>query len=723
MIDVATLGLAVDSGPVRQGTDALSRFKREAGDTERATSRASKLISGGLGGIAKAAVALGATVGAAFSFSAVISEAEKFETAMFRINAIIRATGGAAGKSADQLREQARQIALSTLESTEGVLAAQQTLLTFRKVQGEVFDRALMAAVDLSAAMGTDLRSSVLQIAKALENPTEGLSALSRSGTVFTKQQKEMVKEMIAAGRTAEAQALILAELEAQYKGTAEAAAAGIAGAKDTFGQAFQELLLAIDRSIGLSSTAAEAYRSAADGLNFLGQNMDRIAAYVKAGAVALTAYFTPAIVAAVAALGRMAVAILFTRTALIRAGWGALVVALGEIVYRLDKAAEAAGGWGELIVLAGRAADQALDITIMKLAEWGSEARAAAMEFAALMARRFGDDASAKWAEEQAAIARGYAKAWREAATDAGDAIDKFLDKLSGRRQGTTFEVRGEPKPDFFGPNGGKGGPSLPGAGGGAGRGNAADEPDEMLGKYVKVQYAYGDELEKYWGRYEGVAVESMQRVLTKQGEINRMMATNTSDIFGSMAESVGQFAGEASNAYRALFAISKAFAIAESTIKISQAMAYALATPFPANLGAIAIVAAEGAAILAAISSVSQSGFKAGGYTGNMGVDQVAGVVHGREFVFDAGATSRIGVDNLERMRRGSFGAMPGRGLDQVKILVIVQESPIFASRVQAEAENVAIEVSRESLRQYSRQAAPRVVRAVNRDPRRIG
>lgn len=48
----------------------------------------------------------------------------------------------------------------------------------------------------------------------------------------------------------------------------------------------------------------------------------------------------------------------------------------------------------------------------------------------------------------------------------------------------------------------------------------------------------------------------------------------------------------------------------------------------------------------------------FDAGGWTGSGGKYQVAGVVHSEEFVFDQDATRRIGVDNLERMRRG----MPG-------------------------------------------------------------
>lgn len=47
---------------------------------------------------------------------------------------------------------------------------------------------------------------------------------------------------------------------------------------------------------------------------------------------------------------------------------------------------------------------------------------------------------------------------------------------------------------------------------------------------------------------------------------------------------------------------------------------------------------------------------GFQSGGYTGNMATNAVSGVVHGKEYVFDAASTSRIGVDNLESLRNGS-------------------------------------------------------------------
>lgn len=46
----------------------------------------------------------------------------------------------------------------------------------------------------------------------------------------------------------------------------------------------------------------------------------------------------------------------------------------------------------------------------------------------------------------------------------------------------------------------------------------------------------------------------------------------------------------------------------------------------------------------------------FDVGGYTGNAGVGDVAGVVHGKEFVFSAPAVSRIGVNALEQLHNAA-------------------------------------------------------------------
>lgn len=127
------------------------------------------------------------------------------------------------------------------------------------------------------------------------------------------------------------------------------------------------------------------------------------------------------------------------------------------------------------------------------------------------------------------------------------------------------------------------------------------------------------------------------------------------TEETFGSLADLARGFAGEQSGIYRTLFAIEKAASVARATVAIQTGIAEAAANPWPTNLGAMASVAAATAGIVGAISGVNIKGFQSGGYTGNAGVSDIAGVVHGREFVFDAAATRRIGAGNLEAMRSG--------------------------------------------------------------------
>lgn len=79
--------------------------------------------------------------------------------------------------------------------------------------------------------------------------------------------------------------------------------------------------------------------------------------------------------------------------------------------------------------------------------------------------------------------------------------------------------------------------------------------------------------------------------------------------------------------------------------------------------------------AATAASLASSAVAGFQQGGYTGNMAVNEVAGVVHGQEYVFDAAATRRIGVNNLEAIRSGA-----GSG-----VTVILNESRERAGQVE--------------------------------------
>ncbi|HFS8355100.1 TPA: phage tail length tape measure family protein, partial [Klebsiella pneumoniae] len=139
-------------------------------------------------------------------------------------------------------------------------------------------------------------------------------------------------------------------------------------------------------------------------------------------------------------------------------------------------------------------------------------------------------------------------------------------------------------------------------------------------------------------------------------EAQKNTIISASTQSLFDSTAEIMRTGFGEQSAIYKVAFAASKAFAIADSMVKIQQAIASgAVSAPYPANIIAMASIAAQTASIVSNIQAVSGVGFASGGYTGPGGKFQPAGIVHKGEYVFDQASTNRIGVSQLEALRNG--------------------------------------------------------------------
>ncbi|HIE9579794.1 TPA: phage tail length tape measure family protein [Klebsiella variicola subsp. variicola] len=139
-------------------------------------------------------------------------------------------------------------------------------------------------------------------------------------------------------------------------------------------------------------------------------------------------------------------------------------------------------------------------------------------------------------------------------------------------------------------------------------------------------------------------------------EAQKNTIISAATQSLFDSTAEIMRTGFGEQSAIYKVAFAASKAFAIADSMVKIQQAIASgAVSAPYPANIIAMASIAAQTASIVSNIQAVSGVGFASGGYTGPGGKYQPAGIVHKGEYVFDQVSTNRIGVSQLEALRNG--------------------------------------------------------------------
>lgn len=152
--------------------------------------------------------------------------------AIAQVATAIESTGAAAGKNLKELEAQASQLQQNTIFGDEDILKnATAQLLTFTNIAGEQFDRTQKAALDLATRLDGDLKSASIQLGKALNDPVANLSALSRSGIQFSKEQKKVINELVKTNKLAEAQTIILNELEKQYGGSAEAAAeAGLGG-------------------------------------------------------------------------------------------------------------------------------------------------------------------------------------------------------------------------------------------------------------------------------------------------------------------------------------------------------------------------------------------------------------------------------------------------------------------------------------------------------------
>ncbi len=176
-------------------------------------------------------------VGVGLAATKSVKAIANFEVQQGKLDAILKATGGAAKQTGVDIEAMAVAIGRGTLASVQGARDAAGVLLTFKSITGETFEKTLALTQDLAAVGFGTMQTAALQLGKALEEPEIGLSALRRVGVSFNEQQKEQIKVMSLTGRQAEAQVLILKALEEQVGGAGQGATSGLAGAFDSLGE------------------------------------------------------------------------------------------------------------------------------------------------------------------------------------------------------------------------------------------------------------------------------------------------------------------------------------------------------------------------------------------------------------------------------------------------------------------------------------------------------
>jgi tail length tape measure protein len=165
------------------------------------------------------------------------------ENADARLTAVLKATGGVAGITAEQIAKMGDEISANSIYTDEAVKSAATRLLTFDNVRGPVFERALRDSADLASLTGRDLTSAALMLGRALESPSAGFMLLRQAGVVFTQAEKEQLRVMEGHNRILEAQMMILKKVESSSNGAA-------AAIRDTLGGAFSALSSSIKESV-----------------------------------------------------------------------------------------------------------------------------------------------------------------------------------------------------------------------------------------------------------------------------------------------------------------------------------------------------------------------------------------------------------------------------------------------------------------------------------------
>lgn len=170
---------------------------------------------------------LTALAGGAYLTVKAFSESENMAA---QLDAVLKSTGGAAGVTRDEALSLSQALQSQTTFSDEAVLSAENLLLTFTSIGKDIFPQATQTVLDMSIALGQDTKSSAIQLGKALQDPILGVTALRRVGVNFSEAQQDVIKNLAETGRSAEAQQLILQELNKEFGGSATAAAATFTG-------------------------------------------------------------------------------------------------------------------------------------------------------------------------------------------------------------------------------------------------------------------------------------------------------------------------------------------------------------------------------------------------------------------------------------------------------------------------------------------------------------
>lgn len=226
--DTRTLRVVV-TGDSAKGQKALENVGKSAEDTGKKAEKLHKSF-GGLKTVLGAGIALGGAAGLTAFFKSGIEGAADAARGTRVLHSQIQNLG-AAGKLAFKDAEKFASDFGATIGVDDDDIKAVQTKLAsfpdaFKKgsMGADGMKRSVKAAFDLQAIGIGDATSNIIGIGKAMNDPVKGMNALAKSGVSFSATQKTQIINLMKQNDLAGAQKVLMAGIESNAKGAAEAA-------------------------------------------------------------------------------------------------------------------------------------------------------------------------------------------------------------------------------------------------------------------------------------------------------------------------------------------------------------------------------------------------------------------------------------------------------------------------------------------------------------------
>jgi hypothetical protein len=245
--DSIEIEIVLDDGKIIKGFQKIEKKSKKTG------SNIGSNLNKGLVALSGTVLAVGAAFASAFAGRKVIEAAQQQEVAINKLNIALSQSGKLAKGVSEDFQAFASELQKVTTIGDETTLETAALIQSLGQLEVSGLKRATIAAADLSAALGIDLKAAALLVGKAAAGE---VSSFSRYGLVIKKGATE-----------AETFERALTALEGKFGGSAQAQVNTFSGRLQQMSNAFGDLLEEIGFVITRSPALVSVFKVISDAI------------------------------------------------------------------------------------------------------------------------------------------------------------------------------------------------------------------------------------------------------------------------------------------------------------------------------------------------------------------------------------------------------------------------------------------------------------------------